>query len=707
MARGKGTLRVVVAGDTGPLKKALGGATGTIGKFAGGIGAAVAGAAAFSVKSFADFDKAMTSSLAIMGDVSESMRKDMSDAAREVAKTTRFSAVEAAESYFFLASAGMDAEQSIAALPRVAAFAQAGNFDMARATDLATDAQSALGLTSEDAAKNLEGLNRTTDVFVKANTLANASVEEFATSMTQKAGSALRSVGKDIEEGTAVLAVFADQGIKGERAGTILRATLDGLTDGARKNADAFDKLGVAVFDGEGDMRNMADIVEDLETGLEGMSTEQKLAELNQLGFNRRTSEGILALMGNSDALREYEEELRNAGGTTDEVADKQLQNFWDQLGLIRDQFVDIGLSIGEALMPALESFLSWVQEHMPEIESTIGGVIEGFEILFTGQSDRSAQFSEDVGQGFRDMVADGKVTETFITEDLIPAFESMREWWEENGPEIQRLASVMWTFLVDLAGDSLLTIEGLQEISFGIQEGQWGTFWDGVEKLNRAGWNNLGVGTSDGMQNIIIDFAVGFVKFRSSFQAKWASLLVWVSRLPGRIASFFRGLPATMAGIGRSIVQGLWNGFSAQWDRFTGWVSRLPGAGIVSNIASQLGIGSPSKVMAEQIGGPAVEGIEVGMRERFGDLQRAAAEIPELMRTAEADARTSLMATTGAAGPPPGVSRSGAGEPAEVVVRLEVGPGGDSEVGALVGTLVRKGVIRLSANGSRVRVGG
>ena len=128
------------------------------GKIVAGVGLAVAGLAVVSVKAFANFDAAMVKSTAIMGDVSDAMRNDMSAAAREVAKTTTFSAAQAAEAFFFLASAGLDAEQSIAALPKVAEFAQAGMFDMATATDLLTDAQSALGLSSDDAAENLENL---------------------------------------------------------------------------------------------------------------------------------------------------------------------------------------------------------------------------------------------------------------------------------------------------------------------------------------------------------------------------------------------------------------------------------------------------------------------------------------------------------------------------------------------------------------------
>jgi TP901 family phage tail tape measure protein len=273
-------------------------------KSAAAATAAVAGIAVLSVKAFGDFDAALNKSISIMGDVSETLRTEMSDAAREVAKNTTFSASEAADAYFFLASAGLDAQASIAAMPQVAKFAQAGMFDMATATDLATDAQSALGLTSDDASENLANLTRVTDVFVKANTLANTSVEQLAAAFTSKAGNALKTVGKSVEEGAAALAVFADQGIKGERAGTLLTNTIFGLTDSLEKNGTQYKELGIDLFDNEGKMLSFSGIAEQFTGVLGEMSTEQKLGTLSQLGFNKQAREGILALVGNEESAR-------------------------------------------------------------------------------------------------------------------------------------------------------------------------------------------------------------------------------------------------------------------------------------------------------------------------------------------------------------------------------------------------------------------
>jgi len=354
--------------------------------FASGIGKAIAGATAVvagigiaSVKAFADFDSAMNKSIAIMGDVSDVLRNDMSDAAREVAKTTTFSAEQAAEAYFFLASAGLDAEASIAALPAVANFAQAGMFDMATATDLLTDAQSALGLSSDDAAENLANMAGLSDILVKANTLANASVEQFSEALTNKAAASMRNLGIATEEGVAVLAVFADQGIKGSEAGTTFNATLRGMTQGAERNSAAFKEMGIEVFDAEGNFNSMADIIGNMETAFDGMSTEQQRAKLSQLGYTEETLNGTLALLGNSEAIREYEASLLSAGGTAEEVATKQLQTFSAQLGILGSFVNDVGIAIGTELGPTMETL---VEDLKPVIEQVGNALIPAFKAL-------------------------------------------------------------------------------------------------------------------------------------------------------------------------------------------------------------------------------------------------------------------------------------------------------------------------------------
>ena len=364
-----------------------------------------------SVQEFAKFDAAMVKSQAIMGDLTNAMKDDMASAAREVAKSTTFSAEQAGESFFFLASAGLDAASSVAALPKVAAFAQAGMFDMALATDLLTDAQSALGLTiKDDAVANMENMVRVSDVLVKANTLANASVEQFSTALTNKAGAAMRALGKDVEEGVAVLAAFADQGIKGEIAGTQLAIVLRDLQTKAIQNKSAFEEAGLSVFDASGEMRNMGDIIGNLEVVLGGMSDETKKATLLQLGFSDKSISAMTALLGTSEAIKAYETDLRSAGGVTDEIAEKQLKTLTAQFELLKSELQDVAIRIGGELAPEMESLVGVVKDLLPVIGDKLVEAVKkvdweklatdlgNFIVLIVDNLDNIAKFVKIIG---------------------------------------------------------------------------------------------------------------------------------------------------------------------------------------------------------------------------------------------------------------------------------------------------------------------
>lgn len=316
-----------------------------------GLGAAV-------IKFGGDFEDAMTKSTAIMGNVTDDMRKKMEATARTVATSSTISAKQAADAYYYLASAGKTAEQSIAALPKVAKFAEAGNFDMALATDLLTDAQSALGLTSKDTATDMRNMVQLSDVLVKANTLANASVQQFSEALTNKAGAAMKAVGMQMEEGVAVLAAFADQGIKGSEAGTQFGIVLRDLQTKALANKQAFKDANIEVFDQLGELRSMPDIIGDVEDALAGMSDEEQKATLLTLGFTDKSVASMMALIGTSEKIREYETNLRQAGGTTDEVAKKQLESFNAQMTIMKNKLIDAAIALSNDLLPVIQNHL-------------------------------------------------------------------------------------------------------------------------------------------------------------------------------------------------------------------------------------------------------------------------------------------------------------------------------------------------------------
>ncbi|GAG86841.1 unnamed protein product, partial [marine sediment metagenome] len=307
------------------------------------------------------FDEAMTRSLAIMSNVSSAMREKMAATAKQLSTETTFAAKELAEAYYFLASAGMSAEQSISALAPVARFAQAGTFDLALATDLLTDAQTALGLSTKDVIQNEKNLIRVSDVLVGANTLANASVLQFSEALTNKAAAALVNLNKEVEEGVAVLAAYADKGVKGRIAGTRLTMMLNGLFAATRENKEAWDEAGISLWEADGSMRSIADIIQDMEVYLGTMTVKQREATLATLGFNIKTKDSILTLMGSSEKIREWTKNLYEMRGITKEVADKQLEAFNAQLTLLKNTVIGAAISIGQTLAPMLEKLIEQV----------------------------------------------------------------------------------------------------------------------------------------------------------------------------------------------------------------------------------------------------------------------------------------------------------------------------------------------------------
>jgi phage-related protein len=203
----------------------------------------------------------------------------------------------------------------------------------------------------------------------------------MAEALTNKAGPALRLLNKDIEEGAAVLMVMANSGLKGRAAGTALGIVLRELQTKAIANKKEFAEMGVAVYDAEGNMRNIADIIGDLEGALEGLTDEQKKEAMLSMGFTDRSVGFIQQLLGQSDAIAQYEEELRKAGGTTEEVAEKQLDTFNAQLEIMWHKIQDVAITIGQALLPrakdAVKAFGDWVDENHELISSIAIGLFD------------------------------------------------------------------------------------------------------------------------------------------------------------------------------------------------------------------------------------------------------------------------------------------------------------------------------------------
>ena len=101
---------------------------------------------------------------------------------------------------------------------------------------------------------------------------------------------------------------------------------------------------------------------------MKGLSDQQKAVLLDQLGLNRGVADAVKILSGAGDEIREYEKALNDAGGMTEEVADKQVESLKGQLDLLQSKFAEVGMIIVEEMTPALESGIQFFDKILDKI---------------------------------------------------------------------------------------------------------------------------------------------------------------------------------------------------------------------------------------------------------------------------------------------------------------------------------------------------
>lgn len=333
---------------------------------AAGTGAAVAFSKS-AVSAGAEFDKSMSQVAATMGvttDEIDNLRKF----ALEMGSTTAFSASEAADALNYMALAGYDADTSMKMLPNVLNLAAAGGIELARASDMVTDAQTALGLS-------LDETTIMVDQMAKTASTTNTSVEQLGDAILTIGGTAQYMSG-GTEELSAVLGVLADNGIKGSEAGTHLRNMLLKLSSPTDDGAAALKELGVAVFDDTGKMRSFADIFGDLQSNMNNVTPVIKgaydeLAKMSKADLAKALEEGSIAtsqlgveLFTSTGQLREWGEVAKDIsagfvdGAMTDQMRIQMLSDIFNArdvaaaqalMSTTAERWEEIGVAIDSA----------------------------------------------------------------------------------------------------------------------------------------------------------------------------------------------------------------------------------------------------------------------------------------------------------------------------------------------------------------------
>lgn len=315
------------------------------------VTAPLVGVGAASLKAGSEFDTAMSQVAATSGKTVAEIQ-DLRDFAKEMGSTTSFSAKQAAEGLNYMALAGYDAEKSMKMLPTVLNLAAAGAMELGAASDMVTDAQTALGLS-------IEGTTTLVDQMALTSSKSNTSVSQLGEAIL-KIGPTARNMAGGTKELNQVLGLLADNGIKGSEAGTHLRNIL--LSMNTSKVKDAFHELGVEIFDAEGNMRSLSDIFPELSKAMDGLTSEDRTAMLSKL-FNKTDLASVNSLLGTSaERWEELGLAIDDAGGSAKKMADTQLDNMQGSLTLLKSALEGAGIAISDVLAPYVKKLAEFVQ---------------------------------------------------------------------------------------------------------------------------------------------------------------------------------------------------------------------------------------------------------------------------------------------------------------------------------------------------------
>jgi len=306
----------------------------------------------------AQFEQTIVSAAAKFGDMAQRGTRNfrrLEDAAKLAGKTTEFTAAQAAEGLNFLAMAGFNAEQSISALPGVIDLATAAQVELSMASDMATDTLGAFNLMSKDTIQLQKNLARVNDVLAKTTTSANVNMEQLFETFTE-AGPVASGLGANIETVAAMAGTLGNAGIKASQAGTTLKNVFVRLSAATPEATKQLDRLRIKLKNSQGNFRDIFDILQDLNKGLEGLGDVERAAVLNDI-FGKIPIAGVNVLLKTgAEGLREYRKELENATGASQKMASMMRDTTQTRFKTFLSAIESIKITGFEALREVIDS---------------------------------------------------------------------------------------------------------------------------------------------------------------------------------------------------------------------------------------------------------------------------------------------------------------------------------------------------------------
>lgn len=572
-----------------------------------------------------NFTSTMSEVSAISGATGEDFEK-LEACAREYGATTVFSASNAAEALKYMSLAGWDADQSTSALGGVLNLAAASGMELGAASDMVTDYLSAFAMEAGDAAYFADLLSYAQS---HSNTTAEALGEAY-----KNCAANLNAAGQDVETVTSLLEGMANQGYKGSEAGTAMAAIMRDITNGMKDGAIKIGETSVAVMDAQGNFRDLTDILTEVEAATNGMGDAERAVALSST-FTADSTKGLnLILNEGMDNIAGYEEELRGASGSAEEMANIMNDNLSGDVAAMNSAFEELGLKIYDALESKLRAgvqfitngvipAIEWLGGHIPEVTIAVSGlgaviaamnwgtisskiamvkgalvklaaalggvslpaiaiiaVITAVALAFTNLWKNNEEFRNKITaiwdgikakfDEFGQGIVDRLNALGFEFEDIT---EVMKAVWDGFCEVLAPIFEGIFQQISNILNEALDILTGLFDIFAGIFTGDWDMVWQGVQEVFGAVWDFVVATFENWISTFtsLADTVLGW--FGTDWETVWTNVKTFFSDTWNAISSFFSG-----------ILTGIKTFFTDTWNAIVSFFS-----GILSGIYSSV----------------------------------------------------------------------------------------------------------------------
>lgn len=353
-------------------------------KGAAAASAGITGALAASTAAGASFESQMSTVQAISQASGTEMAR-LKALAKQMGIETKFSATEAGQGLEYMAMAGWEVDSMLAGLPGIMNLAAASGEELGQVSDIVTDSMTAFNLEASRSAEFA-------DVLAQASARSNTDVATMGQTFKYVAPVA-GALGFSIQDTATAIGLMANAGIKGEQAGTSLRAMFTRIVKPTAEVEAAMSRIGLTVSNSDGSMRSLDEILRDLRTGFAGLSESERASTAASLAGQEAMS-GMLALINASgEDYEKLSDSIYHAKGAAEEMAGVRMDNLKGDVTLLKSSAEGAGIAIYEGLSEPLRegvqtgtewlnSFTESVEENLPTIRREVksaGSVLMGF----------------------------------------------------------------------------------------------------------------------------------------------------------------------------------------------------------------------------------------------------------------------------------------------------------------------------------------